>query len=242
MVVKPQPNGIFTVKGLSSNMNILLIEDNDLLALGVQSALADESWSVTTVTRARQALEIIRKPDSRPDLIILDLGLPDMDGVDLLHLIKGKQSDTATLPVLVLTARDTIGDKVLGLDSGADDYLTKPFDVEELRARLRVLERRLKPISCDTITVGPVSLNTARYSVATGSETYSLPRREFALLRTLMESPGRVFSREQLIDRMYEWDEEVSSNSVDVHIHNIRKKVGSDFIRSIRGVGWLIMK
>lgn len=223
-------------------MNILLIEDDDLLARGIQSALADDHCSVTLATLARQALQIIRTPESRPDLVILDLGLPDMDGVDLLHLIKGQQSDTATLPVLVLTARDTIGDKVLGLDSGADDYLTKPFDVEELQARLRVLERRLKPVSSDIITVGSVSLDTTRYSVSAGSKTYSLPRREFSLLRTLMNSPGRVFSREQLIDQMYEWDEEVSSNSVDVHIHNIRKKTGPDFIRSIRGVGWLVVK
>ncbi len=223
-------------------MNILLIEDDDLLARGIQSALADDNCSVTVATLARQALQIIRNPESRPDLVILDLGLPDMDGVDLLQLIKGKQSDTATLPVLVLTARDTIGDKVLGLDSGADDYLTKPFDVEELQARLRVLERRLKPVSSDIMTVGSVSLDTTRYSVSVGNKTYSLPRREFALLRTLMNSPGRVFSREQLIDQMYEWDEEVTSNSVDVHIHNIRKKTGSDFIRSIRGVGWLVVK
>ncbi|WP_419832328.1 response regulator [Endozoicomonas atrinae] len=223
-------------------MNILLIEDDDLLAQGVQSALMDDKWSVSLASRAHQALQIIRNQETRPDLIILDLGLPDMDGVDLLHRIKGMQHDGITPPVLVLTARDSISDKVRGLDSGADDYLTKPFDVEELRARLRVLERRIHPIAIETIRVGPVVLDTSRYSLMIDTETYTLPRREFALLRTLMESPGRVFSREQLIDRMYEWDEEISSNSVDVHIHNLRKKTGADFIRSIRGVGWLVVK
>ena len=223
-------------------MNILLIEDDDLLAQGVQSALTDDKWSVSLASRAHQALQIIHNQETRPDLIILDLGLPDMDGVDLLHRIKGMQSDGIALPVLVLTARGSIGDKVLGLDSGADDYLTKPFDVEELQARLRVLERRFNPIAIETIRVGSVILDTSRYSLTVGTETYILPRREFALLRTLMESPGRVFSREQLIDRMYEWDEEISSNSVDVHIHNLRKKTGADFIRSIRGVGWLVVK
>ncbi|WP_067515522.1 response regulator [Endozoicomonas ascidiicola] len=223
-------------------MNILLIEDDDLLARGIQNALADVHNSISLATRGRQAIQLIRDPATCPDIIILDLGLPDMDGMDLLRQIKTHQKTSTKIPVLVLTARDRVEDKVLGLDEGADDYLTKPFEVEELMARLRVLERRSKPVLDENIAIGNITLNTASYTISKDGENFSLPRREFSILLTLMENPGRVFSREQLIDRVYEWDEEVCSNSLDVHIHNIRKKTGSDFIRSIRGVGWLVVK
>ncbi|CAM3811343.1 response regulator [Parendozoicomonas haliclonae] len=221
-------------------MKILLIEDDELIAQGIVSALSNDDTQVIHCPAAQPGLQLIHSPEQRPDLVILDLGLPDKDGMDVLGEINHPHHQTNHLPVLVLTARDTLAEKVRGLDRGADDYLTKPFELEELQARIRMLARRFKLTSHPCLKIGQVTLDTASYTVTVSGQTHPLPRREFALLQTLMENPGRIFSREHLIDRMYNWDEEVSSNSVDVHIHNLRKKVGTDFIRSIRGVGWLV--
>ncbi len=224
-------------------MKVLLIEDDTLLARGIEIALAKEGYAVEHVTLAADAIALMHQPDTRPDLVILDLGLPDMDGLALLQTLKKQCSNSTPLPVLILTARDSVSDKVAGLDTGGDDYLTKPFELDELLARLRVLERRLGHAVSAVIELGPVSLDTHSHKLTLANgEATALPRREFALLRVLMENPGRIYSREQLINKLYSWNEEVVSNAVDVHIHNLRKKTGPAFIRTIRGVGWLIEK
>ena len=214
-------------------MKVLLIEDDLLLAKGIEVALGRAGYAVEHVSQAGDALRLMSPVEGCPDLVILDLGLPDMDGMELLQVLK--QQTSHSTPVLILTARDSLSDKVNGLDSGADDYLTKPFELEELLARLRVLERRTGQQGSAAITLGDVTLDTASHTITLADEqAMTLPRREFALLRVLMENPGRIYSREQLIEKMYRWDEEVASNAVDVHLHNIRKKVGPGFIRTIR--------
>ncbi len=226
-------------------MKVLLIEDDALLARGIEVALSREGYAVDHVSCAADALTRVRNKDAAPDLVILDLGLPDMDGLVLLPKLK-KQSvreGEKPVPVLILTARDSLDEKVSGLDSGGDDYLTKPFELAELLARLRVLERRAGFSSSAVIELGDVALNTAshRLSVAGDSEI-ELPRREFSILRILMENPGRIYSREQLNSKLYSWEDDVASNAVDVHLHNLRKKTGASFIRTVRGVGWLVEK
>ncbi|KEQ18512.1 response regulator [Endozoicomonas numazuensis] len=228
-------------------MKVLLVEDDLLLADGVQVALSRKGYAVDHVTRGKDALSLVSSEDSCPDLIILDLGLPDMDGLDLLPKIHQKSAADNFVPVLILSARDALPDKVAGLDSGGDDYLTKPFEVAELLARLRVLERRAgnrtQTSQSATIALGPVSLNTSNHRMRLNSgEEIELPRREFSILRILMENPGRIYSREQLNSKLYNWENDVASNAVDVHLHNLRKKTGADFIRTIRGVGWLVEK
>jgi len=170
-------------------------------------------------------------------MLILDLGLPDMDGLTLLKKIRQMK---VTIPVLVLTARDSIEDKIKGLDQGADDYLSKPFDVNELIARLRVIERRLGTATSSTITIGEVCLDSASHELSVAGQVVELSRKEFMLLKVLLEQAGRIQSREQLESKLYEWGEEVASNAVEVHIHHLRKKLPESFIKTIRGVGYSV--
>ncbi|RLA02729.1 MAG: DNA-binding response regulator, partial [Gammaproteobacteria bacterium] len=166
-----------------------------------------------------------------------DLGLPDMDGLDVLNALRsGKQA----LLVMVLTARDTTADKISGLDQGADDYLAKPFEMSELLARLRALERRITAVQTSDISIGQVVLDTLTHTVSVGGKNLELPRREFMLLKALMENPGRVMSREKLETRLYGWGEELASNSIEVHIHHLRKKIPTGFIKTIRGIGYTV--
>jgi two-component system OmpR family response regulator len=170
-------------------------------------------------------------------MVILDLGLPDMDGLDLLATIRRKKN---SIPVLILTARDKLTDKISGLDSGADDYLAKPFDMSELLARLRVMERRLGTSQSTEISIGEVSLNTAGHEVQVSQQVVDFSRREFMLLKALMENTGRIQSKQQLESKLYEWGDEVASNTIEVHVHNLRKKLPKDFIKTIRGVGYCV--
>lgn len=218
-------------------MQILLVEDDLLLADGLQRALKREGFTVNHVERGAAALHAI-DTDS-PDIVILDLGLPDMDGLDVL---RGMRSSTASPMVMVLTARDTTTDKVRGLDRGADDYLAKPFEMQELLARLRALERRVCAVRTSEITLGPVVLDTHSHQVTVNGRQVELPRREFMLLKALMENPGRILSRESLETKLYGWGEEVSSNSVEVHIHHLRRKIAPEFIKTVRGVGYTVSK
>jgi DNA-binding response OmpR family regulator len=172
-------------------------------------------------------------------MLILDLGLPDMDGLMLLKTIRQKK---LLLPVLILTARDSIEDKIKGLDHGADDYLSKPFDVNELIARLRVIERRLGTATSSTIIIGDVCLDSASHQLTICEQDTELSRKEFMLLKVLMEQAGRIQSREQLESKLYEWGDEVVSNAVEVHIHHLRKKLPKGFIKTIRGVGYSVSK
>jgi DNA-binding response OmpR family regulator len=216
-------------------MLILLVEDDQSLAHALEVALHKQGYSVNAVGAGKAALHTIDV--NPPDLVILDLGLPDLDGLDVLKRIRSKQVD---LPILLLTARSGIDDKVAGLDSGADDYLAKPFEMTELFARLRVMERRLTTSRTALITVGDVTLDINHNTVSVDGDQLDLSRREFMLLKSLMENAGRVQTRNTLENRLYSWGEEVASNALEVHIHHLRKKLGADFIKTVRGVGYKV--
>lgn len=216
-------------------MQVLLVEDNSLLAAGISQALKAAGFTVNQVSSGNQALAAIRS--NRPDIVILDLGLPDMDGLDVLRTAR---RDRFLNPVLILTARDSTQDKVSGLDGGADDYLGKPFEIDELLARLRVLERRLGSATSKDIKIGSVWLDTHALEVTVDGQPLQISRREFMLLKALMENANKVQTRDMLDSRLYGWGEEVSSNAVEVHIHNLRKKLPDGFIRTIRGVGYVV--
>jgi len=216
-------------------MLILLVEDDRSITQALERALRSQGYSVNAVESGQAALLAIRA--EQPDLVILDLGLPDMDGLDVLRQVRSRHAE---LPVLLLTARAGLDDKVTGLDAGADDYLAKPFETSELFARLRVMERRLTTARTSEITIGPVCLDTSHNHVSVDGKTIDLSRREFMLLKSLMENAGRVQTRHTLENRLYSWGEEVSSNALEVHIHHLRKKLGADFIKTVRGVGYRV--
>jgi two-component system response regulator QseB len=214
-------------------VRILLVEDDDLLAAGVRDTLERSLYSVDWVTDGAQALAALR---TNPfDLVILDLGLPKLDGVEVLRRLR---ADGGTTPVIVLSARDTAPDRVVGLDAGADDYLTKPFDVDELLARVRAQQRRRRGAAVNVIEHGALRLDPAALAVTFEGRPIVLQRREFMLLQRLLESAGQVLSRAQLEESLYGWDGGVASNSVDVHIHKLRRKLYPDVIRTVRGVGY----
>lgn len=219
-------------------MRVLLVEDDKLLADGMCTALKREGYAVDHAARGEEALALIERAE--PDLVVLDLGLPDIDGVALLERLRGARRRALRAPVLILTARDSVDDKIRGLDAGADDYLTKPFALAELFARLRALERRSGQVASATIEHGRVRLNLADHSAYCDGSEVQLSRREFSLLRALLERPGRIFTRDQLEQKLYSWGDEISSNTIDVHIHNLRKKLHADFIKTVRGVGYLV--
>jgi DNA-binding response OmpR family regulator len=196
-----------------------------------------KGFVVCHVDKGKDALHVVGIGDC--DAVILDLGLPDIDGMDVLKRIRKLQPD---MPVLILTARNTTQDKVSGLDLGADDYLTKPFEMDELFARLRVMGRHIGTSVSSVITIDSVSLNSASYQLSVNDQVVSVFRKEFMVLKALMENAGRVLSREQLESKLYEWGEEVHSNAVEVHIHHLRKKLPAQFIKTIRGVGYTVKK
>jgi len=218
-------------------MQILLVEDDLLLADGLRTALRREGFSVNHVATGKDAL--VTLVTNQPDIVILDLGLPDMDGLGVLKQLRAGDKSPH---IMILTARDATEDKVSGLDLGADDYLVKPFEMPELLARLRALERRTGAARDSVITNGQVNLDTLSHSVSVDDEQLDLPRREFMLLKALMENPGRVLSRESLEEKLYGWGEELASNSIEVHIHHLRKKIRPDFIKTVRGVGYTVSK
>jgi len=216
-------------------MLILLVEDDLSLAKALQQALQKQGYSVNAVASGKAALHVVRI--DAPDIVILDLGLPDMDGLTVLKAIREQSLE---LPVLLLTARSSLDDRISGLDSGADDYLAKPFEMTELFARLRVLERRLSTSKSAEIVIGDVALDINSGHVTVNGKELELSRREYMLLKSLMESAGRVLTRDTLETRLYSWGEEVSSNALEVHIHHLRKKLGAQFITTVRGVGYKV--
>ena len=216
-------------------MRILLVEDDELLGAGVRDALERARYGLEWVRDGRQALAALRA--GAFDLVLLDLGLPGMDGLEVLGNLRAGGGAT---PVLVLTARDTAPQRVAGLDAGADDYLVKPFDVDELLARVRALQRRGRGAAVNVIEHGPLKLDPAALSVTCDGRSVPLQRREFMLLLKLLESPGQVLSRAQLEESVYGWEGGVESNSLDVHIHRLRRKLYPDVIRTVRGVGYVI--
>lgn len=218
-------------------MQILLVEDDALLADGIIGALRKGGYSASHVARGGEALHVIHS--EKPEIVILDLGLPDMDGMTLLKSLRAANNP---VQVLVLTARDAVHEKVSGLDAGADDYLTKPFETSELLARLRVLERRIGSAGSSRISIGNVTLDTSSHAVTVDGRPLNLPKREYMLLKALMERAGAIQTREALENRLYSWGEEIASNAVEVHIHNLRKKLEPGFIQTVRGMGYMVKK
>lgn len=218
-------------------MRILLVEDDHLLAQGLQRALQHARYTCNWVTDGQSVLHSLDMPDY--DLILLDLGLPDRDGLSVLEQVRKKHPE---LPVIIVTARDSLEEKVQGLDLGADDYLVKPFDISELLARLRVVERRLGTATGTMIKIANVNLDTLSHRLSVDEQPIELPKKEYMVLKDLMENAGRIRSRGQIEDQLYEWGEEASSNAVEVHISNVRKKLPSQFIKTIRGVGYMVNK
>jgi len=216
-------------------MLILLIEDDYSIANALERALRQQGYSINVVQTGASALHAAETEP--PDIAILDLGLPDMDGLDVLKQMRNRDVD---LPILLLTARAGLDDKIAGLDSGADDYLAKPFEITELFARLRVIERRLTTAKTSQVTIGKISLDINHNTVSSNGKNIDLARREFMLLRTLMENAGRVLTRSALEKRLYGWGEEIASNALEVHIHHLRRKLGPEFITTVRGVGYKV--
>ncbi|HQT26163.1 MAG TPA: response regulator [Burkholderiales bacterium] len=218
-------------------MRILLVEDDESLGDGVRVGLAQERFTVDWVKDGKEALAALESENY--GLMILDLGLPRLSGIDLLKLIRSRGM---TIPVIILTARDTVADRILGLDCGADDYVVKPFDLDELAARIRALTRRKMGRAEPLLVHGNIVLDPAAHKVTLDGEEVSLSPREFAVLRELMENTGIVLSRDRLEQSLYGWNEEVESNALEVHIHHLRRKLGVKLIRTIRGVGYVIQK
>lgn len=216
-------------------MRALLVEDDQLLGDGLRAGLDNKGYTVDWLKDGEDAENALLKESF--DAVILDLGLPRRSGIDIIKTLRSKGIST---PILVLTARDEIEQRVSALDSGADDYLTKPFDLNELAARLRALVRRTSGRAEPTINYGQLSLDPASHMVYRRGRQINVSPKEFALLHKLLENMGRVLSREQLAQTLYGWDNEIDSNAVEVHIHNLRKKLGIKIIRTIRGVGYMI--
>jgi two-component system, OmpR family, response regulator QseB len=216
-------------------MRLLLVEDDPLIGDGIRAGLRQEDYSVDWFTEARTAEMALQS--EQYDLMILDLGLPDKSGLEILKHLRAKGSE---LPVLILTARDAINDRVSGLDTGADDYMLKPFDLDELSARLRALLRRSSGRASSEIIHGDITLDPAAHSVTKNSVTIDISPREYAVLHLLLSNTGKVMSRGRLEEGLYSWDGEVESNAIEVYVHHLRKKLGAELIRTIRGVGYII--
>lgn len=216
-------------------MRILLIEDDRMVGAAVAQALKDAGYAVDWVTEGRTAVEAAEL--EAYDLALLDLGLPAPDGLDVLRRFRQIRDQ---LPVIIVTARDGVDDRIGGLDLGADDYIVKPFEIRELLARMRAILRRQGSGGSPILSNGTISLDPATYEASHGSETCRLTAREFALLQALMTRPGTILSRDDLEGRIYGWNEEVESNAIEFLIHTIRKKIGTTAIRNVRGVGWMV--
>ncbi|WP_275097024.1 response regulator [Sedimenticola hydrogenitrophicus] len=218
-------------------MRVLLVEDDQLLGDGLNIALEQMGYTVDWITDGNQAEIALRDPSL--DLVILDISLPGQDGLTLLRKIRQRNNP---IPVLLLTARDSLNDRVLGLDSGADDYLPKPFDLEELAARLRAIARRRAGRSTPLLRHGPVTLDPASRAVLLHDQPVICTAREYAILEALLMNSGQVLSRHRLEEALYGWDDGVESNAVEVYIHHLRKKLGKSTIQTVRGAGYMIAK
>ncbi len=216
-------------------MRLLVVEDDAMIGTSLRNGLRQDGYTVDWV-RDGAAAELAIAATAY-DAILLDLGLPGRSGLELLAHWRARQNP---VPVLIITARDTVADRVLGLDTGADDYLVKPFDLNEVSARLRALLRRRVGRAAPIIENGPLTLDPASREVRLDGNEISLSAREFGILHALMEAPGVPLSRSQLEERLYGWQEEIGSNAVEVHIHALRRKLGSDRIRNVRGIGYMV--
>ncbi|ROM54364.1 response regulator [Pseudomonas rhodesiae] len=216
-------------------MRLLLIEDDEALGGGIHQALAREGYTVDWLKDGSSALHALLSETF--DVVVLDLGLPRMGGLEVLRRLR---DSGATVPVLILTARDATEDRIAGLDAGADDYLIKPFDLAELKARLRALLRRSAGRARVLIEHAGICLDPSTQQVSYHHQPVSLTPKEYQLLHELLSPPGRVMTRDQLIQLLYGWNEEAESNTLEVHIHHLRKKFSSELIRTVRGVGYLV--
>ncbi len=218
-------------------MRVLLVEDDELLGDGIFSGLKHYGHTVDWVKDGKSAFDALARQQESFDVVVLDLGLPKMSGLDVLRKIREKN---ISVPVLILTAKDTVESRVQGLDAGADDYMPKPFDLDELCARMRALQRRSKSRAQPILVHGDITIDPAAYIVTFKGEQVTLSRREFTLLQKLLENAGRVISRDQLNQTLYGWGENIDSNALEVHIHNLRKRFGNKLIQTIRGVGYIV--
>jgi two-component system, OmpR family, response regulator len=216
-------------------MKLLLAEDDPMIGASVEQGLRLAGFTVDWARDGLAAETALRT--GHYALLLLDLGLPRQDGLSLLKKLRQRND---LVPVLIVTARDAVSDRVAGLNLGADDYLIKPFDLEELVARVRALIRRHAGRAKPEMRLGDLVLDPVGHEVTLGGAGLSLSPREFALLEALMESPGAVLSKEELEERLYGWEEEVASNAIEVHVHNLRRKLGSGWVRNVRGVGYKI--
>ncbi|MCH4811303.1 response regulator transcription factor [Vreelandella neptunia] len=219
-------------------MRILLVEDDPSLASGIRLALKPEHYTVDHLSDGTTALNALTEGEPF-DAVILDLGLPRMDGMAVLNAVRRHGSQ---VPILVLTARDAVDNRIAGLDAGADDYLTKPFEVAELKARLRALLRRSQGQISSILSCRGIRLDPHTFNVSYQDQDVSLSRRELTLLQEFMSHPGRVFTRDTLTRLVYGWDEDVESNAIEVHIHHLRRKLFTDVIRTVRGIGYVMDK
>ncbi len=218
-------------------MRILLVEDDTLLGEGIRVGLRQDGYAVDWVTQGEAAEQALATDAF--DLVVLDLGLPGRDGLSVLQQLRRVGNDT---PVIILTARDTVADRIQGLDGGADDYLIKPFDLDELAARARALIRRSKGRTTPLLQHGSLTLDPASHQVIYKDQPVEMSPREFALLRILMENADKLVSKTRLQETLYGWDQDVESNAVEVHIHHLRKKLDAGLIETVRGVGYRLAK
>jgi two-component system response regulator QseB len=218
-----------------SGVRLLLVEDDPMIGESIVEGLRSESYAVDWVRDGRDAELALKTVDY--DLMLLDLGLPGKQGMEVLLTARKRGAD---LPVLIITARDGTPARVAGLDAGADDYLVKPFDLDELLARIRALLRRRVNRTRSVIEHGALTLDLASHEVTFEGAPVKLSAREFSVLRALLDNPGSVVSKSQLEEKLYGWNSEVESNTVDVYVHHLRKKFGTDFIKNVRGVGYKI--
>lgn len=218
-------------------MRLLLVEDDPMIGDSVRKGLRQDGFTVDWVRDGRSAEAALG--DRVHDLLLLDLGLPGKDGIEILRSLRDKGNP---VPVLILTARDAVTDRVAGLNAGADDYLVKPFDLDELVARIHALLRRQAGRADAVIRHGALVLNPVTHQATFNDQPLNLSAREYALLQALLDRPGAVFSVSQLEDKIYGWDDEVGSNTIEVYVHSLRKKLGAGFIKNVRGVGYMIPK
>jgi len=217
-------------------MRLLLIEDDPMIGRAVQSGLSRAGFTIDWVTNGHGGAAALA--NAVYDAVVLDLGLPRIDGLSLLRQLRARRD---TVPVLIVSARDAVPDRIDGLNAGADDYLLKPFDLDELVARVRALLRRHAGAASSIMSAGRLSLDPVQRIATLAGEALALTAKEFALLEALMHRPGAVLSRERLEESIYGWGEEVGSNALEVHLHNLRRKLGSEFIKNVRGVGYRVV-
>jgi DNA-binding response OmpR family regulator len=218
-------------------MRVLVVEDDRMIAKGLDRALRQEGYAVDGVADGSSAATALRTTTF--DLVLLDLGLPGRDGLEVLRELRGRGDST---PVIIVTARDDVQNRIAGLDSGADDYIVKPFDLDEVAARMRSVLRRAAGRGDPCIRHRGITLNPVTHAVERDGEPVVLSAHEFSVLEALMQRPGSVLSRAQIEDRLYGWSGAVESNAIEVYVHGLRRKLGSDAIRTLRGVGYFVPK